>query len=128
MTLKQLSKYYKLKTKLAKYEEALECLRSASEAAATPKLTAMPKSMGVSNKTARFVAQITYLEDGIKKIRRDMAHEFAVVSAYIDAIEDAFVKTIFSLRFIEGLSWGDIAELLGADDDSVKRACYRYLD
>ena len=128
MTLKMLSQYYELRKKLMLYEVTLGSLRAAAESV-TPKLSDMPKNPNVQDKLARFAVQIVDLEGQIKSLKMDVAAEHTAAMKYIESIQDGFIKTVFSLRFIECMAWADIAEAVGGNntEDSVKKVCYRYL-
>lgn len=49
---------------------------------------------------------------------------------YINAIEDAAVRIFFRLRFLRGLSWKEVAAVVGCGKawTSVRDACFRYLN
>jgi len=129
MTLKMLSKYYELRKKLMLYEDTLGSLRAAAESI-TPKLSDMPKSPNAQDKVSKFVAQIVDLEKQITELKSDISCERQAVMEFVESIQDGFIKTIFSLRFIECMTWAEIAEVVGGDntEDSVKKVCYRYLN
>lgn len=129
MTLKMLSKYYELRKKLMLYEDTLGSLRAAAESI-TPKLSDMPKSPNAQDKVSKFVAQIADLEKQISELKSDINRERQAVMDFVESIQDGFIKTIFSLRFIECMTWAEIAEVVGGDntEDSVKKVCYRYLN
>ncbi len=129
MTLKMLSKYYELRKKLMIYEDTLGSLRAAAESI-TPKLSDMSKSPNAQDKVSKFVAQIVDLEKQISELKSDINRERQAVMDFVESIQDGFIKTIFSLRFIECMTWAEIAEVVGGDntEDSVKKVCYRYLN
>lgn len=129
MTLKMLSKYYELRKKLMLYEDTLGSLRAAAESI-TPKLSDMPKSPNAQDKVSKFVAQIVDLEKQISELKSDINRERQAVMDFVESIQDGFIKTIFSLRFIGCMTWAEIAEVVGGDntEDSVKKVCYRYLN
>lgn len=69
------------------------------------------------------------IEDIIKaKVDRCM-QERTILERYIADIPDSLTRQVFTLRFINGLSWLQIAFSVGGGntEDSVKKICYRYL-
>lgn len=52
------------------------------------------------------------------------------IESYISNIEDSHIRRIVSLRFVENLSWGDVARRIGGGntEDSVKKMFYRYME
>lgn len=49
---------------------------------------------------------------------------------YINAIEDPFIRIFFRLRFLHGLSWKEVAAVVGVGKTGavVRDTCLRYLD
>ena len=70
------------------------------------------------------------LEKQITELKSNISCERQAVMEFVESIQDGFIKTIFSLRFIECMTWAEIAEVVGGDntEDSVKKVCYRYLN
>ena len=52
------------------------------------------------------------------------------VEEFIAGITDSRIRRIINLRFIEGLSWVDVAVLMGGgnNEDSVRMMFNRYMD
>lgn len=47
---------------------------------------------------------------------------------YISEISDSLMRQIFTYRFVNGLSWDQVAAKIGGNTGgSVKKMCYRYL-
>ena len=59
-----------------------------------------------------------------------MEREKALVTAYITQIPDDQTRMIFRLRFLRGLTWSEVAALIGGrnTESAVKNICYRYLE
>lgn len=130
MTLKEISKYYELKKKTAKYCETLAALRAAAESI-NSKLDGMPPSPGHGDRTAHYGGLIAQLEIDIEKNNEELREARREAQDFINKIEDGYIKTIFNLRFIACLSWSEVAEAMGRGEgaaDSLRVACYRYLE
>ena len=54
---------------------------------------------------------------------RKAAHETecSAVKAYIEAVEDSIMRQILALRYIEGKTLGDVAQLVGYSESRVKQ-------
>ena len=130
MTLKEISRYYELRQRLTRYNEALLALRTAAENI-TSKLDGMPPSPGHGDRTAHYGGLIAQLEIDIEKNNEELREARREAQDFISKIEDGYIKTIFNLRFIACLSWSEVAEAMGRGKgaaDSLRVACYRYLE
>lgn len=52
------------------------------------------------------------------------------VEMFITQIDDSFMRRIINLRFIEKLSWGEVAKRMGGanNEDNIKKAFYRFME
>lgn len=165
MTVKELSQLYwlnreiefdqkrlnKLENEIQRLQYDLSELERRASSPSGPNLTGMPKAPSPTdgNKIERYVADII---DKEKVLNQKIALRDACVGVihskqllcmtertkletYIAGIPDSFLRQIFTLRFINGLTWFQVAlHLSDGDDakenvteDSVKKQCYRYL-
>ena len=53
----------------------------------------------------------------------------AIIMPFIQGIDDDQTRMIFRLRFLRGLTWKEVAAVVGGrnSEESVKMVCYRYL-
>ncbi len=60
----------------------------------------------------------------------DLMQKTNEVEEFIAGITDSRIRRIINLRFIEGLSWGYVATLMGGgnNEDSVRMMFNRYMD
>lgn len=128
MTLEKLSEYYNILQRLSKAEELVEALRSAALPGAQ-NLTGMPHNPGVRDKLGDLAAEIADMERSIESLQREAAEARREVEAYIAGIDDDYTRLIFRLRFLHGLSWGEVAGIVGGRNtaDGVRMLCKRYL-
>lgn len=61
--------------------------------------------------------------------RDELTRKLLEVEEYIESIEDSRVRTIIRLRYIEGMTWQQVATYMGGDnsEDSVKKTAQRFL-
>lgn len=129
MTLKELSQLYYLNREIERDQERLEKLRASASAPGAPNYDDMPKSPSFENRLERYIAEIVDLEAIIQAKITQCLHERNRLERYIAEIPDSLTRQIFQLRFINGLTWVQIAFSVGGNNTeaSVKMVCYRYL-
>lgn len=56
--------------------------------------------------------------------------DLAEIEGFIAGIEDSIVRQSVRGRYIEGLSWQQVAQRVGGgnSEDGIKKMCYRYLE
>lgn len=129
MTLKELSQLYYLNREIEMDKERLEALRARASAPGSPNYDGMPKSPSYENRLERYIAKIVDLEAIISAKITQCQHERNRLERYIADIPDSNLRMIFTLRFINGLSWVQLAFSIGGDctADGARMACNRYI-
>lgn len=129
MTLRELSKYYKLHERLERNREMLTSLSAAAGLKAQV-ITGMPHAPGVSDRVGEMAVEIADLEEKIAVLEARCDRERRKLEKYIGTIKDDQTRMIFRLRFIRCMTWPQVAEALGGRNsaDGVKHICYRYLN
>lgn len=91
------------------------------------KYTGMPhSSTGYhESKLERNVVRIQERKEHLER----MIQQRNRLEQFIDNVPDAFIRYVLTLRFIENMSWKEVAYTAGAGntEDSVKKRCCRYL-
>ena len=130
MTLKELSQLYYLNREIERDQERLEKLRASASAPGAPNYDGMPKSPSFENRLERYIAEIVDLEAIIQAKITQCLHERARLERYIAEIPDSLTRQIFQLRFINGLTWVQIAFSVGSGntEEGVRKRVYRYLE
>jgi len=74
------------------------------------------------------VPQLGDLRDQLTKIRKSAMGEYARLQEFIAQIDDSQIRLIFTLRYMDGLSWHQVAWRLGGNTaDSARMVHNRYL-
>ncbi len=128
MTIKELSQLYYLEREIEMDKRRLKEL----EAKAVPgaqKLTGMPGSSGVSDVVGDCAAEIADLRGIIEAKHRQCLYERNRLERYISSVDDSLIRQIFTYRFVNGLTWNQVAACIGGDNtaDGVRKAAKRYL-
>lgn len=128
MTLIELNRYFDLVSSLKTTQELLSNLYVAAQPGAQV-LTGMPHASGVVDKIGDLASEIADLKTREEYIQTEIAAHKAEVETFVSSIDDSFLRTIFRLRFERGLSWKDVASIVGGrnTEENVRASCYRYL-
>lgn len=108
------------------YEQLIQKLQSEAENT-TQNLTGMPSSGNVSDKVGQIATDIAFYKVLIECDKQKCKEEYNKLHEYIQSIDDSLTRQIFTLRFIEGKSWFEVADAIGSSEYSVKHICYRYI-
>lgn len=129
MTLKELSQLYYLDREIELDRERLAELRADLLCPRSPDYDGMPRNPNPENALERCVAEIVDLEDVIRTKIEQRIYERARLERYISDIPDSLTRQIFTLRFIEGLTWEQVAAKTGGNNTAknCSNICYRYI-
>ncbi len=129
MTLQTLNAYFYLLERLSKARELLASLEAAAYPQ-SPNLDGMPHAPGFRDSVGRLAAEIADMRGRVAFLEQEAAARYGEVARYIEGIPDDQARLIFRLRFLRGLSWGEVADVIGGGNtkDSVRMVCYRYLE
>ena len=129
MTLRELSQLYWLRQEIVQYEERLSRLR-ASMGIGSPNYDGMPHAHNHESITERQAVRLADLQRVLDDLRCRACDEAIRLTEYIATIPDAYLRVIFTYRFVDGLTWWQVAAEMGGETtaDSVRKACVRYLE
>lgn len=130
MTLKELSQLYYLTREIEADQRRLEELERLAGAPSSSNLSGMPRAPhGADSKIERMAAEIVDLQAIIAARQIQCIHERARLERWINEINDSFTRQIFQYRFVERLTWVQVALRIGGGNTPgcVKMICYRYL-
>lgn len=128
LTLRELNEYYNLMGRLARAHRLLASLETA-DGLRSPQPDGMPHTPGYRDRVGELAVEITDMRESVASLETEAHRIEREVSQFIDSIPDDQARLIFRLRFLRGLSWGEVATIVGGGntENSVKCICYRYL-
>ena len=120
MTKKELSQLYYLNREIEEQQRRLRELESLASSC-TAQITGMPKSVQFSDKLAKYAVEIADLKALLDLNLKKCFYELNRLNRYIDSVEDSQMRLILSLRYINGLTWQQIAFSIGEHDEQYPR-------
>lgn len=90
-------------------------------------LDGMPHGTDIGDKTAAIALKRTRLQNQLKRAREKRMKESSKIHRYIDGVEDAQVRSIMVMRFIELKSWEEIGDKLFMCRKTPARKMREYL-
>lgn len=120
MTKQELSQLYYLNREIEQLKNRiaeLECIAISS----TSRITGMPHATEISDKVGRYAAEITDLKELLDLNLKKCFYELNRLNRYIASIPDSEIRMIISLRYINGLSWQQVAFSIGEHDEQYPR-------
>lgn len=129
MTLEDLNQHLELITELARVNEMIQSLWNAAHPGGQV-LTGMPHAPGVKDKIGDLACEIADLETDRDQLQERIELSEKSVMAFITKIPGAQTRLIFRLRFCRGLTWKEVAQVIGGGntENGVRMVCYRYLN
>lgn len=128
MTKHELSKLIYLNKEIEYHKMRITELECAAESQQI-RITGMPRAVGFSDRVASYTAEIADLKELLNLNLRKCFTELNRLKRYIESIEDSEIRMIMTLRYVNGLSWRQIAARISvyATEDSVRMRHNRYL-
>ena len=89
----------------------------------------MPSGNGKSDKVGETATTIVIYTEMLEKALKDRIEQSARITEYILTIEDAQLRQIMYLRFINRMTWRQVANRIGGNntEDSVRKRCNRFV-
>ncbi|MCD8323183.1 MAG: hypothetical protein LUC89_09920 [Oscillospiraceae bacterium] len=128
MTLAELNEHLALVQKLERAKELYKAM-SGRAYPGSPSLDGMPRGTEVSDRVGALAAELADISTDIAALEREVNGSAQKVQAYINGIENAYIRVLFQLRFLRGYAWKEVAATVGGytTEEAVKMVCYRYL-
>lgn len=120
MTKKDLSQLYWLNREIEEEKRKLRELEAAATSG-TATITGLPHVSGAHDRLGDMAILIAEQRDLIDLKVRQSVIEYNRLNRYIAGIEDAQMRMILSLRYVNGLSWQQVAFAMGETDESYPR-------
>ena len=120
--MKKLNKLYWLKQEVAQIENQIKELTILSAF----EMSGMPSSSSVSSPVEQFYNRLDKLRTKLEKAKDKVAVEMERLENYIETIEDAEIRVLARMRFLECMKFEDIGEECHMDRRTVSRKLENY--
>lgn len=129
MTVQELNKLYYLKKLIERDTLRLEELEAKLQPRGT-RMDGMPRRASHENMMEKLIPILVDLRDQITARWIEYIREYKAIEEYIHSMEDYQMRTILSYRFVDLMTWNQIALKIGGGntEDSVRVACRRFLE
>lgn len=127
MDLEELNQHFDLIQKLNDAKEMCSVIQAKSLGGQA--LDGMPHGTGVSDKVGALASALADLKGQIEYLEKEIQRTAPPIEDFINEIEEPRLRPLFRFRFLYGLSYTDIANVLGPGTtaESVQMRCSRYL-
>ena len=127
MTLADLNSHLDLVIELKKARAMLASMQGRILGA--QQLDGMPHGQGAARSTENLSILLETEIDNVNRLEQVVERSEREIRKWIDEIPDSRTRIIFNLRYLCGMGWQQVAELIGGKntENAVKSQCYRYL-
>ena len=128
MTKRKLSQLYWLNREIEEDKRKLAELETAAEGGAA-KITGMPHVSGNGHSLENYAVLIAEQRELIDTKIRQTIILYNHINRYIATVPDSLMRQILTLRYVNGMSWVQVAMSIGGGNtaDSVRMAHDRFL-
>lgn len=128
VTKRELSQLYYLSREIERDKRRLKELEALAEGA-TQHLTGMPIAPGHGDKISRYAVELMEIKEILQCNLRRYMIEYNRLLRYISSVEDSQMRQILTLRYLNGLTWREVAQSIGGGntEDGVKQAAHRFI-
>lgn len=120
VTKKELSQLYDLNREIEQQQRSLQELESALQGKPA-KISGIPLNFNLREEAPDCQSDIADLRELISINIAKCWYELKKINKFIDSVEDSKMRQILRLRYINGLTWQQIAFSIGEYDESYPR-------
>lgn len=127
MTLADLNSHLNLVIELKKARAMLASMQG--RVLGAQQLDGMPHGQGAARSTENLSILLETEIDNVNRLEQVVERSEREIRKWIDEIPDSRTRIIFNLRYLCGMGWQQVAEVIGGKntENAVKSQCYRYL-
>lgn len=115
MDKRELSQLYYLSKEIVMKREQL-CKLQAIATGTAAQLTGLPGSTDKKDKVGKIAAEIADIKALLELKLQEYYYQYNRLTRYIEGIDDSLMRQIMTLRYVEMLSWNDVAARIGGGE------------
>lgn len=127
MTERELNELYYIEKEIEAIALALEEL-PADAGLGSRMFCGMPHGTDIGDRTAAIALKRVSLQNRLQQAVEKRIEAIGKIHKYIDRVQDAEVRSIMIMRFIELKSWDEIGDKLHYNRTTAVRTLHKYLD
>ena len=127
MTERELNELYYIEKEIEAIALALEEL-PADAGLGNRIFDGMPRGTDIGDKTAAIALKRAGLKNRLQQAEERRIEAISKIHRYIDGVQDAELRSIMIMRFIELKSWDEIGDKLHYNRTTAVRTLHKYLD
>ncbi|GEM_PF-2059629 len=88
------------------------------------------RSSGIGNPTQNAVLALEREQERLKRMELSLVWRRCILRCYLDGVEDPVARLVLYLKYVDGLTWKQIAVRhgAGASESAMRMLALRYLD
>ena len=128
MTFKELNGLHYISKQIERYEMEIRKIEERLTGI-SPSLTGMPHATGAHDKIGEGVPELVDKKNELEEKRGKLRDEEKRLQDYIDAVPDPKIQLLMQYRFIDMMTWQEVADEAGGrnSENSVQMIIKRYL-
>ena len=128
MTMKELYQLHNLTKLIERYMNEIRRIEERL-GVKSPSLTGMPHAPGAHDKLGEGVPELVDRKNELEERRKQYTAARNKLRSYVESVPDLHVRLIMQLRFLDLMSWQEVADFAGGknSEDSVRMLVKRYL-
>lgn len=129
MTEQELKRAYYIRQEIKAYEQKLRTLRSRSLIGGG-RMDGMPRQTSAGDRVSQAAIAAADLEQTLIRLQGRLIQTEAEIMRYIAGVEDALVRRLLYMRYLECRSWASVARRLGGGNtpDGCRMMVKRWLE
>lgn len=129
MTISELNQLYNLTKLIERDENEIQMIEDRL-GVKSPSLTGMPHAPGAHDKLGEGIPELVDRKNELEERKKKYTEVRNKLRSYIETVPDLHVRLIMQLRFLDMMSWNEVANFAGGknSEDSVRMMVIRYID